>query len=199
MAPLVFCCGSATGVGCRWATLQGGMVPRIIFKKQKTNCHAFPHTDKAYRFGCRRRELLCKSSMDRRELRRRSPLTQKQPPIRECFKEFSLSNRSLRPAADQFLTRAIASLLTLNLIANDCRLRLLHFHVNLIKKKEVTDCKWNIMEAQKLIEHITTDCVKGSYCGECRTNVGDSGRVMLKLFTAATLLRRDLFFQPACW
>lgn len=54
------------------------------------------------------------------------------------------------------------------------------------------------MEAQKLIKHITTDCVKGSYCAQCRTNVGDSDRVMLKLFTAATLLRRDHSFgEPA--
>lgn len=62
----------------------------------------------------------------------------------------------------------------------------------------MTDCKWNIMEVQKLIKHITTDCVEGFYCNQCRTNVGDSGRVMLKLFTDATLPRRDHFFgEPA--
>lgn len=125
------------------------------------------------------------------------PSYTKQPPICERFKEFSLSNRSHRPAADQFLTRAIASLLTLNLIANDCRLRLLHFHVNLIKKKKVTDCKWNIMEAQKLIKHITTDCVKGPFCAQCRTNVGDSGRVMLKLFTATQLYSGGIIFSAS--
>lgn len=176
------------------------MVPRIIFKKQKkltATLFLTPIKPLALDAGD---VSFYVSQVWTGANYADAPLShKKQPPIRECFKEFSLSNRSLRPAADQFLTRAIASLLTLNLIANDCRLRLLHFHVNLIKKKEVTDCKWNIMEAQKLIEHITTDCVKGSYCGECRTNVGDSGRVMLKLFTAATLLRRDLFFQPACW
>lgn len=98
--------------------------------------------------------------------------------------------------------RAIGSLLTLKLIGSDWRLRLLHFHVNLIKKKsevvrrrdgDSLQMEYNGgAEADKTHYHQFAWWVPLT-CSSCRASVDHSAGEMLKLFSAATRLRSESF------
>lgn len=49
----------------------------------------------------------------------------------------------------------------------------------------MTDCKWIIMEVLKMIKKNAAYSLRASPT-ECRTRLADSGKMMLKLFTAVT-------------